>query len=162
MQGDPRLALGPDGSSLTFNGGQPIMDRGLENLAFISLFTSPGWCGNAVLSVPIGSDFEQACNQPITRTALNRIRSAAERALSNPLFGRVVATVENPTGQNLRVTIRIERGGLTLTLTRSNSAWHFQASDPAHAKKKLPTRGVAVWDDAQIWDDNQVWEDFPL
>jgi hypothetical protein len=127
-QGDPRLGLGPDGSWLHFQGGQPAMDRGLENLAFISLFTSPGWCGNALLTTPIGSDFEAECSKPITRSSLNRIRNAAERALNDPLFGRVEATVNNPSGNRLDVVIRIERGGLTLTLSRSNSAWYWQGA----------------------------------
>jgi phage gp46-like protein len=52
--GDPRIFMDDgDGSYLLFKGGQPVMDSGLENAVFISLFTTLdppesvlGWCGN--------------------------------------------------------------------------------------------------------------------
>jgi hypothetical protein len=136
MQGDPRLGLGPDGSRLYFRGGQPAMDRGLENLVFISLFTSPGWAGNRLLAGSIGSDFETECNKPITRSQLNRIRNAAERALALPVLGRVTVTVRNPAGHRLEVEILIERTGAALSLTRDGALWRGQTIDPAH--RRLP------------------------
>lgn len=136
-QGDPRLILTASGSRLQFTGGQPLMDRGLENLALISLFTSPGWAGNLLVKSAIGSDFEKTCNQPITRQALNDIRDAAERALQDPAFGRVTATVRNPTGYRLEINIRIEPPGenpQTIQLTRNGENWTYQATDPAYSK----------------------------
>lgn len=130
---DPRLILTADGSHLQFVGGQPLMDDGLENLALICLFTSPGWCGNRFIKSPIGSDFEAACNQPITRQALNDIRNAAERALAGPQFDRVTAIVTNPTGHRLNVSIALGRGA-GLVLTRDNGNWSYQAASPAHLR----------------------------
>ena len=134
FQGDPRLILGPSGSRLQFTGGQPLMDRGLENLVLISLFTQMGWSGNVLLGTSIGSDFEEATNQPITLQALNRIRDAAEKALDSPLFGTVTVTVLNPVGHRLDIHILIEHPGLTIRLTRDGGAWSFQVSDPAYTK----------------------------
>jgi hypothetical protein len=128
--GDPRLTLTANGSSLHFISGQPCMDDGLENLALISLFTSPGWCGNELLKTPIGSDFEMACNQPITRQALNQIQNAAERALKHEAFGRVTVTVLNPAGHRLEITARIEPPGKNpqeIRLTRNGQNWQHQA-----------------------------------
>jgi hypothetical protein len=158
MQGDPRLVLGPDGSRLVFNGGQPAMDRGLENLVLISLFTSPGWVGNRLLGSPIGSDFETECNKPITRSQLNRIRNAAELALAVPVLGRVTVGVRNPAGHRLEVGVLIERTGVALKLSRDGVLWGYQATDPAH-RRLVEGRKHQFWDDGLIWDDNSIWED---
>ena len=136
-QGDPRLILTKDGATLQFRGGQPLLDRGLENLVLISLFTQPGWCGNSLMATPIGSDFEEACDAPITRQALNRIRMAAETALDTPILGAVTVTVGNPTGHRLDVGIRIERTGSALKLSREGGAWYYQTNDPAY-KRIIP------------------------
>ncbi len=133
--GDPRLIMTPNGTRLQFTGGQPLMDAGLENLVLISLFTNEGWCGNGFMKSAIGSDFEEACNQPITRQALLEIKSAAERALIDPALGRVSVTVTNPQGHRLSVRIRIEPPASNpreLTLSRNGANWINQATDPAY------------------------------
>lgn len=133
-QGDPRLILGADGSRLQFNGGQPVLDRGLENLVLISLFTGPDWCGNSLLADPVGSDFEQVCNQPITRSSINQIRNSAERALADSLFGPITVDVSNPTGYRLDINILIERSNTSIRLTRDGGAWYYQTTDPSYRK----------------------------
>lgn len=136
-QGDPRLILTANGSSLQFTGGQPIMDTGLENLALISLFTGPGWVGNQLLVTGIGSDFEAACNQPITRQALNDIRDAAKRALNDQAFGDVQVSVSNPVGHRLEINIRIAPPGenpQAIQLNRNGENWTFQALNPAYLR----------------------------
>lgn len=140
FQGDPRLFLTADGSSLKFTGGQPVMDRGLENLALISLFTRQGWPGNDLLRDPgerVGSDFEEATEQPITLQALNDIRDAAEKALINPAFGRVTVVVENPNSYRLNITVRLEPPGRdikTLLISKNGLNWVAQSLDPAHGR----------------------------
>jgi phage gp46-like protein len=143
---DPRLIMTSNGTRLQFVGGQPLMDDGLENLALISLFTSPGWCGNRLLKMPIGSDFERTCNQPITRQSLNSIRNAAERALNTPVFGQVTVTVANPVGHRLEITARIERGGRELRLTRNGQNWEFQSQQTGYDVVEHTYR-VAVLDE---------------
>ena len=108
------------------------MDRGLENMALISLFTKPDWVGNQLIVSAIGSDFEEAADQPITRQSLDRVREAATRALDSPLFGDVTVTVLNPTGHRLNVNILIERIGATLELSREGGVWYYQSTQPAH------------------------------
>ena len=112
FEGDPKLTLDVDGSKITYIGGQPVMDRGIENLILISLFTRPGWVGNTLFDNPdqkIGSDFVDIASQPITSQSIKDIRQAAIDALDNPAFGEVDAVVENPTGQRLNITISIKR-----------------------------------------------------
>lgn len=134
---DPRIVMTADGSSLQFIGGQPLMDDGLENLVLISLFSGKTWCGDTLIGQQIGSDFEEKCGQPVTRTSLNEIRNAAELALKNPLFGKVIVTVSNPQSYRLLVKIVIQPPGktpLTLSLFRSGGAWYYQSVDPAYRK----------------------------
>lgn len=137
FEGDPRLILSASGSRLQFVGGQPLMDKGVENLALISLFTSPGWAGNLLIKEDIGSDFENAAKQPITLSALNDIRDAAERALKTAAFGDVTVEVTNPTSDRLDVFIIIDppaENPQQLQLTRNGQNWIFQTIDPAYKK----------------------------
>ncbi len=137
FQGDPKLFLGPDGSYLEFNGGQPVMDQGLENLVLISLFSGKGWVGNYLFNDPkqkIGSDFETAVNQTITLNSLNRVRLAAKQALNDPAFGNVEVSVSNPTGYRIDITIQIKPPGQNvkeLLLTKNGLNWFFQITNPA-------------------------------
>lgn len=133
FQGDPRLFLNEEGSRLIFTGGQPAMDAGLENLALISLFTAPGWAGNTLFDNPdqkIGSNFEEAARQPITLSALNNVRDAAEKALQSEAFGKVTVDVSNPVSQRINVRILIEPPGAdikVLLLTKNGLNWQAQA-----------------------------------
>ena len=141
FSGDPRLFLSENGSRFIFRGGQPVMDRGLENLALISLFTGRGWVGNTLFSdidQQIGSDFEEAANQPITLSMLNDVAQAAERALANPAFGNVIVTVENPNSNRLKVTILIQPPGQdsrVLILSRNSDNWIAQKLEPAEGRR---------------------------
>lgn len=140
FEGDPKLTLDENGSAMIFKGGQPVMDRGLENLALISLFTRPGWAGNIFFADPnqqIGSDFEEAANQPITLQALNDMQDAAEKALNNPAFGNVTVTIQNSNGYHIDIIIRIEPPGqdiVELLLSKNGLNWIAQANDPAHMR----------------------------
>ena len=141
FSGDPRLFLSENGSRFIFRGGQPVMDRGLENLALISLFTRRGWPGNVLFSdinQQIGSDFEEVANQPITLSMLNDVAQAAERALDNPAFGNVIVTVENPNSNRLNVTILIQppgRDSMVLILSRNGDNWIAQKLEPAEGRR---------------------------
>lgn len=117
------------------------MDRGLENLALISLFTRRGWPGNILFSdinQQIGGDFEEAANQPITISMFNDVIQAAERALDNPAFGNVIVTVENPNSNRLNVTILIQPPGQdskVLILSRNGDNWIAQKLEPAEGRR---------------------------
>ena len=126
-EGDPKLFLEPNGASLRYEAGQPVMERGLENQAFISLFTREGWCGNAFLlpENQIGSDFEATCSGSITRSKLADIENSAVRALTSKAFQKVDTRVYNPRSDNLLIEITV-RGGAALTLAREGALWQNQ------------------------------------
>ena len=140
FQGDPKLTLTVNGSDIPFKGGQPVMDKGLENLALISLFTRPGWCGNVLFKnedEQIGSTFLQSTEGPITRSKLVDIEQAARLALDNAAFGRVDIEVNNPQGHRINVIITIHPPGddiKTLTLTKNGPNWLAQSADPAYKR----------------------------
>lgn len=139
-EGDPRIVLSEDGATLRYIGGQPRMDQGLENQALISLFTDGPWPGNTLFEVTqeqIGSDFEEACRQPITLQSINNIRNAAIRALNSPIFGTVNVEVSNPLSFRLDILVTIEPPGQdakTLFLSKNGLNWIAQAQDPAHRR----------------------------
>ncbi len=140
-QGDPRLFLDADGSYLVFKGGQPVMDRGLENMVMIKLFTRKGWAGNAVLpneANHIGSDFLASFDQPITITSFNDIRNATLKALKDPAFGDIEVNVSNPQSYRINVDILIRFPGgdiLKLLVTKNGLNWTAQKLDPAYKRE---------------------------
>jgi len=143
-QGDPKLTLDENGADLTFKGGQPVMDQGIENAAMISLFTEPNWCGNIFFQDPnekIGSQYLEKARQPITLASLNDTRSAAENALSwmtrSGIASKIAAVVNNPRTNWLQSVILIQPPGrdLDILLVKKNgSNWISQKLDPAYLK----------------------------
>ena len=150
-QGDPKLFLNGEGSYLFWSGGQCVMDQGLENAVFISLFTqmwpetSPlGHYTNYLfddIAVHVGSDFERIASAPITFASLNDTRLAAEQALEwmtkTSLAKEITVEVTNPIVNRLSVAIRIKRPDLTDTeilLIKNGENWIYQTTDPAHQR----------------------------
>ena len=143
-QGDPRLVLTPNGSTLSFKGGQPVMDGGFENAVLISLFTRPGWVGNVLFDDPsqkIGSDFEEANELPITLQNNDKVREAAKRALANMetdnLVEKIDIEVSNPSGHIRQTTILITAPGGSiqeLSVLKNGLNWLIQANDPAYKR----------------------------
>lgn len=145
-QGDPKLILTEEGADLVYKGGQPEMDRGLENAALISLHTRPGWAGNVLFrkaSEQLGSKYEAANEAPITLTAFNNIRNAAKSALQWMIDSKVASTVEaktnNPTGKKMVTVVLIKppsQDPLILLQTKNGLNWISQKLDPANLRVK--------------------------
>ena len=143
-QGDPKLTLDADGADLVFKGGQPEMDRGLENYVLMLLFTKKGWSGNTLFQDPdqrVESDFEKEANEPITAAMLVNVGQAAERALnrmiSTKMASKIIAQARNPEGQRLEVGILIQPPGQdiqVLLLEKNGQNWINQAVDPAYLR----------------------------
>lgn len=145
-EGDPRVKITEAGAELVYRGGQPVMDRGLENAVLISLFTRTGWAGNALLTgehEKIGDLFEQiATEEPITLTSLDRLASAAKRALAWMVSAKIASKIEvgatNPEGRQLATEIKIYPPGGgdpdVLTLLKNGPNWIFQKDDPAYER----------------------------
>lgn len=140
FQGDPALRLTNNGATLTYKGGQPVMDAGLENQAQISLLTRQGWAGNllfADVAQQIGSDFEEKTSAAITLSGLALIENAAENALDSELFGTVTAEASNPTSSRTNVVIDVQPPGqdtATILLAKNGQNWINQAANPAHER----------------------------
>ncbi|MFP3041899.1 InlB B-repeat-containing protein [Treponema primitia] len=130
--GDPKITITENGADLDYQGGQPVMEQGVDNVALISLFTKPGWPGNIFLPPEnrIGSDYEDTTSGTITLSKLADIANSAERALTSATFPEVQAEVSNPTGDHLSVDIRVSPGP-ALSLTREGALWKAQKAKGA-------------------------------
>lgn len=144
FEGDPRLVLDDNGSTIRVKGGQPVMDQGLENVPLIDLLTDTGWWGNALFpdtKQQIGSDFEKQTRAAVTLTTLNNIESAGSRALQHmvdeKLAKDVLVKVRNPSAGRLEVGVVIQPPGrdiLALLATRHGSNWVAQKEYPANTR----------------------------
>ena len=128
-EGDPKLYLTENGADMRYEAGQPVMEKGLENQALISLFTREGWCGNVFLPPEnkVGSGYEKACSGSITLKKLVDIEEAAVRAMTSKAFPHVDAKAHNPKSDHLRVEITVKGGGVLL-LSREGTLWTSQRS----------------------------------
>lgn len=152
FEGDPRVFMGENGSFLSWVGGQPVMDSGLENAVFISLFTTLeprrsrlGWAGNYLYpntDYHIGSRYIESTRQPITLSALNDIRQAGLDALAwmrtKQLVSDIQIDVTNPQGDQLRTEILIRPPDLPiqkLLLIKNGINWIYQIEDPANLRE---------------------------
>ena len=138
--GDPKLILTVDGSDIIYIDGQPVMDQGLENLAFLSLFVPPGWAGN-ILAVDteeiLSSDFLESVKGPITLSKLSTIEKTAVKSLSDPIFGDVSAVATNPNASSINVDILIKPptgDELRLRVLRNGQNWILQKLNPANER----------------------------
>ena len=137
FEGDPKIIVTPDGWTLQYTGGQPLMDQGLENVATISLLTKEGWVGNIFLTQKqkIGSAVRRLSSGSITVSTLNDIRQEAEKSLDTAVFGNVEADVLNPVSSNIKLNVLIQPPGSDiqkLTLERNGQNWINQALNPAY------------------------------
>jgi phage gp46-like protein len=145
-EGDPRINITEQGAEITYRGGQPVMDKGLENAAIISLFTAEDWEGNALLTKEfekLGSKYEKiATEEAITLTTLDRLSAAARQALAWMIPAKVAGSIEaestNPTGRQLNTVIKIFPPGggdpELLQIIRNGPNWIAQKLDPAHER----------------------------
>jgi len=138
FQGDPHLTLSEQGADMTFTGGQPKMDNGLENQVNISLFTTSFW-GNVLEPDPdrqIGSSFETDASAPLTREQLKTIRNSVIKALKAPVFKRIESLVSVVNGHlNIATTLIPPSGNeQELLLTTNGQNWISQRDDPAYLR----------------------------
>ncbi len=141
FEGDPKIIVTPDGWTVQYIGGQPVMDQGLENVATISLLTKENWVGNIFLTEKqkIGSSVRRISAGSINILKLNDIRQAAEKALDIAVFGNVEAEVLNPVSSYIKLNILIQPPGRDiekLTLERNGQNWINQALNPAYRRLK--------------------------
>ena len=133
FQGDPKIYLTPDGADLNFFAGQPDMDDGFENQVILSLFTAPGWWGNALIDnidQQYGSDFEEKSKGPITLEKLAQIEQDAKRNAEYRAFGDIKTKAVNPVSNQTNLSISIFAPGKDvdeLRLTRNAQNWQNQA-----------------------------------
>lgn len=143
FSGDPAIKITEDGASMTFKGGQPEMDGGLENAVLISLLTKTGWWGNDLLkqnSQKIGSDYDKKRTIVELQTILD-YQDAAKRALqwmkTVGLAENINITVTNPYNNQIKTKIIIIPPGQEageLLLFKNTTNWINQTINPANER----------------------------
>jgi len=143
-QGDPKIFITVDGAEMVVQGGQPIMDGGLENAALISLLTDEGWYGNYLIDDPnqhVGSRFLKTIKGVVTLTMLvdstNAMGQALQWMLDSGIASEITPIVRNPEGTMLEAEVVIEppgRDAQKLLFTKNGSNWIVQKLDPASGK----------------------------
>lgn len=135
-QGDTKIFMLPGGIEIIYDGGQPIMDSGLENSVLIYLFTERGWPMNKILplSEQIGSDFISECRKSINITQLRKIEIVATQALK-PFetigFGKIRdLSVKMITGNQIFLSFVVDPPGanaIEIQLSGYGANWKMQA-----------------------------------
>lgn len=138
-QGDPAVKITENGATMTFKGGQPIMDQGFHNAVLISLFTKKGWWGNTLAKTEdekIGSDFEDIRTIVDIQT-LNDYRDSVNVALkwmkTQGIAKNIEVEVTNPYLNQIRTSIKIQPPGETFEeflLLNNGTNWIGQALHP--------------------------------
>lgn len=125
FDGDPKLYEGGDGADLLIIDGQPAMDAGLENAVYLSLFSAPGWWGNAVSQEyeKLGSLLESIQSRTLTNTTRQDAEEYAKQALSwmvtDGVAKKVTTVATIPAVGILGLTITIEQPDQTSTVRYS-------------------------------------------
>lgn len=130
-QGDPLITLGPNGASITYKNGQPVMDQGLQNLPTLALFTDSAWCGNIFLDTDeqLGGDFEATCRKgALTLSKLALIEDSGVRALHSKSLAGVTVEATNPQSDRIAVAIKTKEPVGTLAYSRDGLLWAGQAA----------------------------------
>lgn len=143
FQGDIAVKISENGASMTFIGGQPVVDQGLENAVIISLFTKKGWWGNALIkdeNKKIGSDFERV-RVTIDVQTINDVKDDAEKALAwmrtVNLASSIDITVINPRTDWIKTGIDVFSPGKDVQeflFLKNGLNWLSQAKNPAHER----------------------------
>ena len=81
LDGDPKITPTHD---LSISGGQPVMDEGLENAVYLSLFSGPSWWGN-ILAAASSERYESKIESLYRRTLTNQTRLDAEKYVADAL-----------------------------------------------------------------------------
>jgi phage gp46-like protein len=142
--GEPRLVVNENGTTIEIHGGQPVMDAGVENAVLISLLTLPGWWGNQFLEADyrVGdSTFADVCSGSITKTTFIQAENEAKRALKwmvdEGIASEILADVSNREGVAIDSVVTIVRPGgenEDISLRRYGENWIRQGTDPASAR----------------------------
>lgn len=130
--GDVQIVHTADGGAITFRSGQPDMEQGLATAVYISLFTEPGWWGNALAPTEeqIGSDCPALESRPLVNKTRQDFEEGARQALAWMVTAGVAKAVSAEAAivgiNRLDLAARIEEPDGTVTNLRYRVNWQGQ------------------------------------
>lgn len=131
-EGDVRLIPAEDGGEVSFSGGQPEMDPGLQTAVYLSLFTRPGWWGNAIaepgeeIGCPLESLYERTLSAKARLDAEEHVRGALQWMLDDGVAESVAVESEIPALGMLALRVTIAEPGGEQTSLRYRINWAEQ------------------------------------
>jgi phage gp46-like protein len=121
--GDLLLSPTEDGGAITFEGGQPLMDKGLATACYLSLFTNSGWWASPAL----GSSLSTLERSTLTNTTRLNVAESARKALAwlteGGIASSVVVECEILTVSTLSLVVTITEPDSSETTLRYRINW---------------------------------------
>lgn len=120
---DYKLAQGKEGWDLVKGEYDLKLEDGLYSAIIVSLFTEPGWWGNAYLERKgdaYGCKLSEACRASLGQATLQRLEDECMRALSWMVqdgIARNVAVSARKKGDNVSLTITVDNRPIELEVT---------------------------------------------
>lgn len=143
MEGDVYLFNTNDGGEISIENGQPLIDGGLENAAYISLFSNFNWWGNDIASddEQLDSQFETILDRTLSnQTRLDAIEFA-KQALQWMIDIKVAREINIeatiPRVEVLAIDIKITQPDFTIIETKYEINWKNELSNPIFTKKPI-------------------------
>ena len=131
--GDVRVTNSEDGGEIIFERGQPEMDEGLETAVYLSMFSSPGWWGNAISekAAQLGSDLESIQSRTLSNQTRLDAEEYARQALawmvSEGVAKSVTVAGSIPRADILGLVVTIEQPNGTVVTLRYQVNWSAQS-----------------------------------
>jgi phage gp46-like protein len=123
--GDPKLYETGAGADLSITEGQPVMDAGLENAVYLSIFGGSSWWGNAISrgAEKFTSQFESVNRRTLTNATRLDAEQYAKDALAwlvtEGVAKRVTVAASMPGVGLLGLAITIEQPDRAITVRYS-------------------------------------------
>lgn len=134
FDGDLLLTMTDDGVDIDVADGQPAMDGGLSTAVLLSLWTLPGWWGNALSSGDevLGCELETALEGTLSVQTMLDAEEAARKALAwlvtAGIASRVTVAGQIPRADALYLTITIEEPAGGQASLRYSLNWRNQSA----------------------------------
>ena len=135
FDGDLLLTMTEDGADIAVIAGQPAMDGGLSTAVLLSLWTLPGWWGDALTDDPAekgGCELETALQGTLSVQTMLDAEEAVRKALAwmvtAGIAARVTVAGQIPRADVLYLTITIDEPSGTAASLRYSLNWRNQSA----------------------------------
>ena len=142
-EGDLYVYQTPDGGEIKNVLGEPVMDGGLENAVYLSLFASE--TGGHWMNEYLSEDEKIECRfysyvkgAPKTASTMTRAEDLALLDLAwmirVQLADEINATITSADAMTATILVEVKKNGTVVLSTQYNVNWSYQQQDPASGR----------------------------